>query len=152
MKKKNAMKWVAVMATIAVGFTSCKLDKPVEVKSSFETMTVKKSDIVLPIKFSARMKGESDVNIMPQVSGQLLRIAVTEGQQVHRGQVLFVIDSRNAQSELQAARANLQAAQANLQAAQAAANSAKLEFDSNQNLFKTPTARRRLPWSRQGPL
>ncbi|HAP50709.1 MAG TPA: hypothetical protein DCQ56_05770 [Porphyromonadaceae bacterium] len=135
MKKKNAMKWVAVMATIAVGFTSCKLDKPVEVKSSFETMTVKKSDIVLPIKFSARMKGESDVNIMPQVSGQLLRIAVTEGQQVHRGQVLFVIDSRNAQSELQAARANLQAAQANLQAAQAAANSAKLEFDSNQNLF-----------------
>ena len=54
---------------------------------------------------------------------------------MHRGQVLFVIDSRNAQSELQAARANLQAAQANLQAAQAAANSAKLEFDSNQNLF-----------------
>ena len=50
---------------------------------------------------------------------------------MHRGQTLFVIDSRNAQHEVEAARANLQAAQAN----QAQANSAKLEYESNQNLF-----------------
>ena len=134
-KKKSILAWVAAMATVAVGLHSCGIDVPEEVPSSFETLTVTKSDIVLPMKFSAKMKGESDVNIMPQVSGQLMKICVTEGQQVVKGQTLFVIDSRNAQSELQSAQANLQAAQANLQAAQAQANSAKLEFDSNQNLY-----------------
>ena len=88
--------------------------------SSFETMTVKKSDIEVPYKFSARMKGQNDVTITPQVSGQLMRIAVSEGQLVKKGQVLFAIDSRNAQLELEAA-------QANLQAALASESSAKLE-------------------------
>ena len=87
------------------------------------------------MKFSAKLKGQSDVTISPQVSGQLMRICVTEGQRVSKGQTLFVIDSRNAQHEVEAARANLQAAQANLQAAQAQASSAKLEFESNKNLF-----------------
>ena len=46
-----------------------------------------------------------------------------------KGQTLFVIDSRNAQLDLEAA-------QANLQAALAQENSAKLEFESNKNLFE----------------
>lgn len=92
-------------------------------------MTVKKQDIVVPMKFSAKLKGQADVTITPQVSGQLMRIAVSEGQQVSRGTVLFVIDSRSAQLELEAA-------QANLQAALAQENSAKLEYESNKNLFE----------------
>ena len=115
--------------------TSCGLDIPKEEPSSFETMKVEKQDIEMPMKFSAKLKGQSDVTITPQVSGQLMRICVTEGQQVTKGQTLFVIDSRNAQHEVEAARANLQAAQANLTAAQAQANSAKLEFESNKNLY-----------------
>jgi membrane fusion protein (multidrug efflux system) len=111
------------------GLTSCGLDMPKEVKTSFETMTVEKKDITVPVKFSAKLKGQADVTITPQVSGQLMKIAVSEGQQVKKGQVLFVIDSRNAQLELEAA-------QANLQAALAQENSAKLEFESNKNLFE----------------
>lgn len=127
MKKKRAMTWAVVIVT-AIGFASCKVDQPKMTNSSFETMTVTKSDIEVPYKFSARMKGQNDVTITPQVSGQLMRIAVTEGQQVRKGQTLFVIDSRNAQLELEAA-------QANLQAALAQENSAKLEYESNKNLF-----------------
>lgn len=135
MKTKTDIKWLAFMVAIVVGFNACKIDKPEEVQTSFETIVVKKSSIELPYKFSAKMKGQNDVTITPQVSGQLVRICVTEGQQVSRGQTLFVIDSRNAQADLQSAQANLQAAQANLQAAQAQANSAKLEYDSNKNLY-----------------
>ena len=117
------------LATLTVALGSCNVNMPKEVPSSFETMTVKKSDIEVPYKFSARMKGQNDVTITPQVSGQLMKIAVSEGQQVKKGQVLFVIDSRNAQLELEAA-------QANLQAALAQENSAKLEYESNKNLFE----------------
>ena len=125
--KKNLMKWTWMLG-VAIGMASCGLDMPKETNSSFETMTVKKSDIELPYKFSARMKGQNDVTVTPQVSGQLMKICVTEGQQVKKGQTLFIIDSRNAQLELEAAKANLQAALAQ-------ENSAKLEYESNKNLF-----------------
>ena len=68
------------------------------------------------------MKGQNDVTVTPQVSGQLMKICVSEGQQVKQGQTLFIIDQRNAQLELEAAQANLQAALAQ-------------ENESNKNLF-----------------
>jgi len=126
--KKNGMVW-AVMLGMGAIITSCGVDMPKETQSSYETMTVEKSSIELPYKFSARMKGQNDVTVTPQVSGQLVKICVTEGQQVKQGQTLFVIDSRNAQLELEAAEANLQAALAQ-------ENSAKLEYESNKNLYE----------------
>jgi membrane fusion protein (multidrug efflux system) len=126
--ERKTMKWVWTLG-VMIGLASCGVDMPKQTQSSFETMTIKKSDIELPIKFSARMKGQNDVTVMPQVSGQLTKICVAEGQQVKQGQTLFVIDSRNAQLELEAAEANLQAALAQ-------ENSAKLEYESNKNLFE----------------
>jgi len=122
----KTFKWTLMLS---LGLASCGVEAPQMKDSSFETMTVKKSDIELPYKFSARMKGQNDVTITPQVSGQLMKICVTEGQQVKKGQTLFIIDQRNAKLELEAA-------QANLQAALAQENSAKLEYESNKNLFE----------------
>jgi len=127
MNRKLYSKWIFMICAMAA-LGSCSLDMPKEKKTSFQTLTIEKQDIIVPMKFSARMKGQNDVTVTPQVSGQLTKICVTEGQQVKQGQTLFVIDQRNAQLELEAA-------QANLQAALAQENSAKLEYDSNKNLF-----------------
>ncbi len=126
--KTKTLKLAIMLGTMASGLIGCDIDIPKEVPSSYETMTVEKTDIEVPLKFSAKMKGKADVTITPQVSGQLMQICVSEGQQVKNGQTLFVIDSRNARLELEAA-------QANLQAAQAQENSAKLEYESNKNLY-----------------
>ena len=129
MKKKSTMTRVMMLGAAVSLLVACGIDMPKEVQTSYETMTVEKSDIELPYKFSARMKGQNDVTVTPQVSGQLTKICVTEGQQVKKGQVLFVIDQRNAQLDLESA-------QANLQAALAQENSAKLEYESNKNLYE----------------
>ena len=129
MNQKKTLIWGIIIGTAAFALTSCGIDIPKETKTSYETMTVERQDITVPLKFSAKLKGQTDVIITPQVSGQLMKIAVSEGQQVKKGQVLFVIDQRNAQLELEAA-------QANLQAALAQENSAKLEYESNKNLFE----------------
>jgi len=129
MKRKNLKMWAVAFISVSGCLSSCGIDVPKEEQTSYETMTIAKSDIEVPVKFSAKMKGQTDVTITPQVSGQLTRICVTEGQQVKKGQTLFVIDSRNAQL-------NLEAAQANLQAALASENSAKLEYESNKNLYE----------------
>ena len=121
--KNKSIQWALVLG-IAATATACGIDIPKEVPTSYDTMTVTKQDIEIPIKFSAKLKGQSDVTITPQVSGQLTQICVVEGQQVEKGKTLFVIDSRNAQLELEAAEANLQAALAK-------ESSAKLEYESN---------------------
>ena len=126
--KRNGMKWVSTLGILAM-LAACGHETPNVIPTSFETLTIEKQDIVVPIKFSAKLKGQSDVTITPQVSGQLMKIAVTEGQQVEKGTVLFLIDSRNAQLDLEAA-------QANLLAAEAKESSAKLEYESNKNLFE----------------
>lgn len=109
--------------------TSCLIEEPKAQQTSFETMTVAKSDITVPVKYSAVLSGKIDATITPQIDGQLMKVCVTEGQRVKAGQTLFIIDSRQA-------RLSLEDANANLQAAKAQESSAKLEYESNKNLFE----------------
>ena len=124
MKTKNL--YVMVLAVV---LTACGGTVPQVTPTSFETMTISKSDISVPLKFSATLKGTADVTITPQISGQLMEVCITEGQQVKKGDVLFRIDSRDKQLELESAEANLLAAEAQ-------ESSAKLEFESNKNLYE----------------
>ena len=128
MKKKNVLTWAMTLGT-AVALVACGGGVPAPTPESYETVTIKKENITVPMKFSAKLKGETDVTITPQVSGQLVKISVTEGDLVKKGQVLFIIDQRDAQLELQSA-------QANLQAAIAQENSARIEYESNKNLYE----------------
>ena len=116
------------LALSALLLSSCGGGEQVPAPTSYQTLTIAKSDITVPLKYSATLKGTSDVTIKPQISGQLMEVCITEGQQVKKGKVLFRIDSRNAQLELESAEANLLSAQAQ-------ESSAKLEFESNQNLY-----------------
>ena len=109
--------------------TACGGNSPQVTPTSYQTLTISKSDISVPLKFSATLKGTADVTITPQISGQLMEVCITEGQQVKKGQVLFRIDSRDAQLELESAEANLLSAEAQ-------ESSAKLEYESNKNLYE----------------
>ena len=126
--RTTSTKWLALVGVVAL-LSSCGVKMPQQTPTSFETLTVEKSDITIPLRFSAKMKGTNDVTIMPQVSGQLMQICVREGQQVHKGEKMFVIDQRDAELELQSAEANLQASLAQ-------ESNAKLEYESNRNLFE----------------
>lgn len=128
MKRRFSMLGTGFLVML-VFVTSCGVDMPQVKQTSFETLTIEKSTIEVPIKFSAKMKGKTDVTITPQVSGQLMQICVVEGQRVTKGQTLFVIDQRNAQLDLENA-------QANLYSAQASESNAKLEYESCKNLYE----------------
>ena len=127
MNKKNAIVRALMLVTM-LALVACGNDQPQQGGTSFETMVVKKENITIPLKYSAKLKGKTDVQVSPQISGQLVQICVTEGQPVVKGQTLFVIDQRTAQAQLVTAEANLQSALA-------AENTAKLNFESKKNLF-----------------
>ncbi len=125
---QSFFKKMVFLFCVAVGILSCGPQVPKVVQTSYPTMTISRSDVTLPLKYSATLKGTSDVTIKPQVNGQLMEVCITEGQQVKKGDVLFRIDSRDAQLELESCEANLLAAQAS-------ESSAKLEYESSQNLY-----------------
>ncbi|MBR1755588.1 MAG: efflux RND transporter periplasmic adaptor subunit [Bacteroidaceae bacterium] len=113
-------------------FTSCgkkqASSNPLNDPIAYKTMKVKAEDRTVDTKYSATIRGRQDIQILPQVSGQLRQLCVTEGQRVHKGQTLFIID----QVPYQAA---LNTAQANLEAAKASEATAKLSYESTKNLF-----------------
>lgn len=59
-------------------------------------------------EFTGRLEAVDVVEVKPRVAGLLQRVAFREGAEVHRGDVLFTIDARPYQAELNRARAELQ--------------------------------------------
>jgi len=59
-------------------------------------------------EFTGRMQAVETVEIRPRVSGYIDRVAFTEGGQVKRGDLLFVVDPRPYQADADRAAADLQ--------------------------------------------
>ena len=89
---------------------------------------VKISSTEMQTTYPATIYGIQDVEIRPKMSGFLTQINVTEGQTVHAGQVLFVIDNETYQ-------AAVRQAQASVNTAQSAVNTAKLTYENSKQLF-----------------
>lgn len=83
-------------------------------------------DVRLWDDYNGRINAVETVKLRPRVSGYIERVAFTEGSQVHKGDVLFVIDARSyrtvlAQAEAQLARARAHASQSASEAKRARA-------------------------------
>ena len=68
-------------------------------------------------EFPATLEGKVNVEIRPQVEGYLEKIYVDEGAYVRAGQLLFKIDPRVYNQQLNNAKSNLRAAEANMERA-----------------------------------
>lgn len=95
---------------------------------SLEVITVKASDSELNHNYPATIKGKTDIDIRPQVTGFITKVHVDEGQRVHKGQVLFTID----QVQFQAAVDNAQAA---VNSARTAVSTAELTEANKRKLL-----------------
>lgn len=110
-------------------FVSCQEKKQEKSALVYKTMKVQRSSQTVKVAYSATMKGREIVEIRPQVSGLITKILISEGQKVHKGQTLFVIDQVPYQEALNTAEAALKSARA-------AEQSAQLTYDSKQQLRK----------------
>lgn len=124
-------KWMRLMGVIGcvVWMASCKQAPEAQQGSAnYALMKVEKSDRVLTTSYSATIRGRQDIDIYPQVSGTIVRLCVSEGQKVRKGQSLFVIDQVPYRAALNTAMANVEAAKAGLA-------TAELNYKSNKELY-----------------
>lgn len=125
MKKTIFLCLALVMTSIA----GCKSDKDEKATTqNLPVLIVSKTPVELSESFTASIRGRQDVDILPQISGRVVRLCVKEGEKVKKGQVLAVIDQVPYNAALRTASANVRAAKAKVE-------TARIELQGKQALF-----------------
>lgn len=88
----------------------------------YPTITVDEQNVELLSIYPATLKGKEDIEIRPRIDGFIEGIYIDEGSVVRKGQMLFKINSPQAEQALTTARANIQSAKAQV-------NTAKINVD-----------------------
>ena len=125
MKNKYITAIICAATLVSCGQTQ---KQSTEKENYYETMTVSLSDRTLTTGYSATISGVQTVEIRPQVSGMITDILIEEGENVQKGQVLFVIDQTPYKAAYEIAVANVKSAEASL-------STARLILQSNKDLY-----------------
>ncbi|HLB15915.1 MAG TPA: efflux RND transporter periplasmic adaptor subunit [Burkholderiales bacterium] len=109
----------AGLAALAAAGCSKEAPPPQRPVPEVTVVAIKPQDIPYTPNFVAQTESSRQVNIVARVSGFLDRIAYQEGELVKEGQLLFQLDPKPFQAQLEAARGELQSQQARFTTAQA---------------------------------
>lgn len=119
---------IAIIASMAL-CTACAETVTEQQAASYEALKITLSDTEVESRFAASVRGRQDIDIIPQVSGTISKVCVSEGAVVKEGDKLFIID----QVPYKAA---LQSAEANVKAAEASVDNAKITLESKRKLYE----------------
>ena len=117
------MKQLIIFALVCLPLLcACGGSQQKEADATYKTLTVTQSDQILKSDYTATLRGRQYVEIRPQVSGIITRICINEGDPVHKGQTLFIIDQVPYKAALETAVANVKSAEAKLATAKLTEN------------------------------
>lgn len=106
--------------SVCLLFTACKNDKNDKGKKedrSFPIQQLAERDTVLHIPYVADIQANKNVEVHSRTEGIIDKIYITEGQHVHKGQLLFKINDSELQIELSKATAFYNSAMADARVA-----------------------------------
>jgi membrane fusion protein (multidrug efflux system) len=116
----NARARVTVATICLVLLTACGKEAPPPQRPAPEVsiITVEPTSVPFTPVFVAQTESSRQVNIVARVSGFLERIAYREGELVKQGQLMFQLDPKPFQAQLNAAKGELDSQQARLATAE----------------------------------
>lgn len=94
-------------------------------------MTVEPGSTVYESSYPVTLKGKTDIDIRPQVSGFITKVCVDEGQHVRKGQALFIIDQVQFQAAVDQALANVNSAKSAVSTAEITEQNKRMLLDKN---------------------
>jgi RND family efflux transporter MFP subunit len=99
------------LISLAVTLAGCSAKPPAPPPPpAVSVAPVLQRDVAEWDEFSGRLQAVDQVEIRPRVSGYIRRVTFTEGREVRKGEVLFEIDPRQYQADLDRAQAQLEQA------------------------------------------
>jgi membrane fusion protein, multidrug efflux system len=118
---RDGSPWFLLLCVIVPICVACKKPAAPPAAGPIEVtvMEVKRSDTPVEFEFTAQTQSSREVEIRARVDGFLDRRVYTEGQMVHAGQTLFLMDPKPFEAALQTAKGELSQQQARLYVAKA---------------------------------
>jgi len=116
---------VLVLLLVAMGFIRRK-DKDV---ARVTTAKVEKIDLIAKVTANGKIQARRKVDLSALVMGQIVNLAVKEGDKVNRGQLLLQIDRAQLAAQTAGRESALSAMRSDLQAARATAEQARLDYE-----------------------
>ncbi len=101
----------AVLRIIQIQMADTQETKTGQTLTNVIVQTVERGSVSVQSPVSGRLVSTNAVNVIPLVSGEVREVFVKEGEYVLKGQVLFTIDSQQAQIQSEQARLNIKSAQ-----------------------------------------
>ncbi len=133
--KKNVLQTAAIIVAAAsiVGLSSCSGEgqQMQQGAPQIATITTAYGTADLERTYPATIKGRTDVDVRPLVSGFITKVHVDEGQVVSKGQVLFTLDQVQYQAAVDQAKAAVVVAKTAVETAQLTANTKQQLFNKN---------------------
>ncbi|MBO5053050.1 MAG: efflux RND transporter periplasmic adaptor subunit [Muribaculaceae bacterium] len=134
MRLKQLYPGALAMITILTGaMSSCSKGEEQQAQQQqapeVEVVSLETTSTDLSTSYPAVLKGKTDIQIRPLISGTIVKVHVEEGQHVNKGQLLFSLDPIPYEAAVNQARAAVASAQAALNSAQSQERNQKMLYD-----------------------
>lgn len=127
--KTDMKKVLCFIIAAAVLMPSCgqsdNSTEQVDTAPAKKVLTVKTQACLVPFTSPAQIRGKLDINIYPQVEGTLEEVLVSEGQNVRKGQRMFIVNSVPYQAAVDNAQAAVNVAKTNVATYELEANATR---------------------------
>lgn len=104
-----------VYFTLVLALAACgnKTQMP-EQSNDFTVETITASEANVNTSYPATIRGIQDIEIRPKIAGHIMKVLVDEGDFVHAGQPLFLIDRVQYEAAVKSAEASINVVKANI--------------------------------------
>ncbi len=137
----------ALSAIAAAGCGPSRQAAPQPVKNVTVAAAIR-STIAISLEYPARIRPRQEIVVSPKIAGRVASVRADVSQRVHRGDVLFTLESSDNETQLRQARAAVESAKANLTRtsdsslssqviqAQAAMKQAQVQYDDTRDIYE----------------
>ena len=129
MSKKTKIILGTGVAVVVIGALTAAIRNKDKDVPRVTTAKVEKVDLVSKVTANGKIQAKRKVDMSALVMGQIVNLAVKEGDHVKKGQLLLQIDRAQLAAQAQASEATLAAMGHDLEAARATAAQAKFDFE-----------------------
>ena len=136
MSKRTKIIIGVVAAVVVVGALTASIRGRDKNVPRVTTAKVEKTDLVSKVTANGKIQARRKVDMSALVMGQIVNLAVKEGDHVKRGQLLLQIDRAQLAAQAQGREASLEAMRHDLDAAKANAEQAKFDFERAKQNFQ----------------
>jgi HlyD family secretion protein len=103
-----------ILVLIIGGYYGFKKIRGSSASTQYVSAQVQKGTLVVSVSGSGQVSASNELDVKPKVSGDVVAVFVTNGQELKTGQLILQLDTTDARKALQTAQTNLEQAQVNL--------------------------------------